>query len=57
MKFRIDYKYKENNNAFLNAWQHNYHFVDGKDEKDAENEFIKNWTANSKLVIKEVERV
>jgi len=58
MKFRIDYKYKENNNnAYNSAWEHNFHIVNAESEEQAISEFKESWTANSELVIKTVELV
>lgn len=57
MKFRIDYKYKENNNAFNNAWKHNFEIISSESEGEAEEKFKKLWTADSELIIKTVEKV
>lgn len=57
MQFRIDYKYKENNNALNNSWEHNFEIITAKSKDQAEAKFIKIWTAGSELIIKTVEKV
>lgn len=57
MKFRIDYKYKENNNAFNSAWEHNFEIISAESEEQAKKKFKKLWTADGELVIKTVEKV
>jgi len=57
MKFRIDYKYKENNNAMNNQWNHNFEIIAADSEANAKSKFIKLWTADSTLEIKAVQEV
>jgi len=57
MKFRIDFKYKENNNAFNNSWEHGFQIINAESESEAKEKFKKLWTADSELVIKTLEIV
>jgi len=57
MQFRVDYKYKDNNNAYNRHWKHNFEIILAESEKQAEEKFKKIWTADKELVIKTVEKV
>jgi len=57
MKFRIDYKYKENNNAFNNPWDHGFQIISSGNECEAKEKFKKLWTADSEFIIKTVEKL